>query len=216
MPDIYLYLSEAKIKQLAETSPQFIRGIAANLTFKLPLLEGSLSGKNDGRLISELQRVEKSIRREDVVPSFSEIVGHQPPRFFSFYGSAGRMIDHQVFWLAMHGRSTALLLVGSSGYVLGSPPSEGGGISPSADPIGALQTIFKENMPPDESLASRLSYIWQATYEKSEITEGTVPSVEGLALFVRSVPADEFQMDRVNCKDLKKVIIGTPLYVRQV
>lgn len=217
---MYLYISEAKIKAIAGT-PGFTSGIAAELSFKFPFLEGKLSGVNQNELVRQLERVVAKLRKSERIPNFDDIKIGETPTLVSFAGCAGRVVDKNAFWCVMKGKHNGLLLAGSPGYAIGKPPETSARISPSTDPVGALREVFKEtgklHFPPiNSSLSSSLSYAWQELVRASFLAEGSMPSVEGIAIFSRSVVGDRRQLRRVNSGGLELLIVGSPLYVKQI
>jgi hypothetical protein len=85
--------------------------------------------------------------------------------------------------------------------------------------VSAVRTAFGEEktgrFPDPAGLAGSLSYAWQAVASANLIGQG-VPSVEGLAFLARSVVPDRQQMQRVGCEALEQLLVGTPLYVKQI
>src|SRR5205809_74124 len=101
MPEIYWYISKAKIDLLKDQVPSFFAGIAAKLEFKLPFVSGSLSGTATSTLLSDLKRVSKALRSEQSVRQYHELRDDEAPVIFEFKGPAVRHVDDNGFWLAM-------------------------------------------------------------------------------------------------------------------
>lgn len=217
---MYLYISEPKIKAL-DVSSGFSAGIAAELSFKFPFLEGKLSGVNQNELVGQLEKVVAKLKKSELIPNFDDIIAGEAPMLVSFAGHAGRVVDKNAFWCVMKGKHNGLLLAGSPGYAIGRPPERSANISPSTDPVGALRGVFKETgklpFPPiNSSLSSSLSYAWQELVRATFLAEGSMPRVEGIAIFSRSVVGDRRQLRRVNSGGLELLVIGSPLYVKQI
>jgi hypothetical protein len=216
MMDIYWYISEAKLASLQATRPGFLSGVSAEVAFKFPFLEGKLSGSKQASTITNLEKLVKRFRTEEKISAFDDVKPTELPKMVWFSGPAGRLIDDDAFWLAMKGDRNALLLAGSAGYAIGKPPSTSAHISPSVDPVNALRAAFGQGPDvPFLPLATRLTYAWQEIAKENLIGAG-VPSVEGLAFVARTVVPDLEQLKAVGCEKLSLLLIGTPLYVKQV
>jgi hypothetical protein len=73
---MYLYISEAKVRQLADDSPALLGGITAKLGVNLAgVLEGSIERKSHEGLVKDLDRVIKKLRKHNVIVSFDEVTG---------------------------------------------------------------------------------------------------------------------------------------------
>jgi hypothetical protein len=222
---MYLYISEAKVKQLADASPAFLSGMVAKLGFNIAgVLKGSLEGKSSDSLVKDLEGVIKKLQMQDAIVAFDEVLSTAAPRFVSFEGVAGRLVEHGAYWMALRGQRNALLLLGSAGYALGRPIQATTTISPSVDPVGAIREAFEDESTPliaggdlahVGGLSFRLSYAWQEVFRTTAPEEGVLPAVEGVAIFARSVPASMGQMQREVGEPLSTLIVGTPIYIRQ-
>ncbi|NIP26548.1 MAG: hypothetical protein GWN67_19230 [Phycisphaerae bacterium] len=217
MNDIYWYISDAKVEKLQHVATSFLAKVAAELSFKFPLFEGKLSGASDSSLVSDVKRISERLVQDEKVESFDVLGGGDTPRLISFSGAGGRYVDKNAFWLVLKGERNALLLAGSPAHAVGREPTADTYVSPSVDPVSALRAAFDGDPSfHGHSLSASLSYAWQEIARGSLLSEGGVPRVEGLAFFARSVPTDQRQLRRVGCSNLENLVIGSPLYVRQV
>jgi hypothetical protein len=217
MPEIYIYISDAKVQLLSEQNPAFWSKVTAKIDFKLLFLSGGLSGTTDTRTLPELRRILPLLHREYEIPVFTNIDSNNVPVFFSFQGPAVRTIDDDQFWLAMESDRTALLLAGSASHALGDNVMTGSDrISPSADPVGSFRrAAMKNDRNTGKELESNLSYMWQELMKESIRGGISLPHVEGIAVFGAKLKTAKGQMRRVNRVSLGSLIIGTPLYVKQ-
>lgn len=215
MPEVYWYISKAKLDLLKEAAPGFLSGVAVKLEFKLPFVGGSLSGTQTSGLMKDLKRVIKSLEAEQTIKNYEELTDDEAPVFVRFEGEAMRWVDGTAFWLAMERKESALLLVGSAGYAIGQPAKSEGGLSPSVDPVRAIKAAFGKDARTG-SLSGSLSMAWREILRDASSSGGTLPRVEGLAVFARSVAADRETMRRAGRARIKRIVAGTPLYVRQI
>ena len=223
MVEVYLYLSKQKILQLSEQSPSFWRGVAAKLDFKFPFVSGGIAGQHQSSLTSELHRLIPQLHHQFNIPAAENVIKmDSPPVLFTFRGSAARQVEDDQFWLAMECGKTALLLGGSASNVIGSS-SAGAKISPSIDPVGAIQFLLEKREEPRDienddqvSPSFDLSYLWQALMTPSLKSSMVLPFVEGIAVFSTRLPTHPEQLKRIKRSELTTMLVGTPLYVRQV
>lgn len=215
MAELYWYISKAKLDILKEAAPDFFSGVAVKLEFKLPFVGGSLSGTQTSGLINDLKRVIKSIEAQQTIKNYEELTDADAPVFIRFEGEAMRRVDGAEFWLAMERKESALLLAGSAGYAIGQPAKSEGGLSPSVDPVRAIKAAFGKDERTG-NLSGSLSMAWREILRDDSSSGGTLPRVEGLAVFARSVAADHETMRRAGRARIKRIVVGTPLYVRQI
>lgn len=218
--DIYWYISKAKLDLLKDQSPGFLSGITAQLSFKLPFVSGSVSGTDQPRLVKDLQRVIKRLKADCEIKPYGELGETESPIVMAFEGNAARQISSDVFWLAMEQGDTGLLLAGSAGFAIGASVKPDRALSPSADPVGAVKAAFMNDDELNSStgarmpLSSSLSYAWQGLM--SESLEGSLPRVSGLAIFARTVRSEKSQVHRIGKDSIRRIVVGTPIYVQQV
>jgi hypothetical protein len=219
--NIYWYVSKAKLDLLKDQSPGLLGGITAQLSFRLPFVSGSLSGTEQSRLVEDLMRVIKRLRAEYVIKSFADLDDTESPIIVAFEGNAARQVSEDVFWLAMEHGDTGCLLAGSAEFAIGAPAKAEHLLSPSADPVGAVKAAFKKDDDLSDSsegaripLSASLSYAWRVLM--SESSEGSLPRVGGLAIFARTVKAEEAQVRGVGKGSIRRIVVGTPIYVQQV
>jgi hypothetical protein len=213
--EFYWYISKAKLDLLKEAKPGFLFGVAVKLEFKLPFVGGSLTGTQTYGLMKELKRVTKSLEADHTIKNFEELTDAEAPVFVRFEGEAMRRVDGAAFWLAMERDETALLLAGSAGYAIGQHAKSDGGLSASVDPVRAIMAAFRKDAR-SGNLSGSLSMAWREILRDVSSSGGTLPRVEGLAVFARSVVADHETVRRAGRPRIKRIVVGTPLYVRQV
>jgi hypothetical protein len=213
--NIYWYISKAKLDLLKDQSPGVMHAIKVQLSLKIPFVSGSLSGTAPSRLVKDLQRIIKRLKAGHEIKSFADLGETESPTVISFEGNAARQISDDVFWLAMERGKSGLLLAGSAAFAIGAPPKAEHLLSPSADPVGAVKAAFKkDHEPPNSPLSARLSYAWQALM--SESLEGALPRVSGLAVFARTVKSERSQIRRIGKGNVRRIVVGSPIYVEQI
>lgn len=219
--NLYWYVSRAKLDLLAQQAPGFFTGVKAKIGFKLPLLSGSLEGTEPSRTAEDLERVVKRLKSQNDILAFSNLAESDSPTLFSFEGPAVRQISDGVFWLAMERNICGLLLAGSAASAIGSPIKSDATFSPSADPLAAIKAVFNDTDPNSSSssgtsmsLSGSLSHAWSVLMANA--SEGTLPRATGLALFARRVNADRAQMRFIQKNYITHLVIGSPIFIRQV
>src|SRR5262249_3031687 len=204
---------------LKDQKPGFLKGISAQVSFKLPFISGSLSGTERSRVVDDLRRVVRSLESEASIKLFDEIGSQETPAFVRFQGPAVRHVQDDVFWLATYANRAALLLAGSVGFAIGGTPALGSSLSPSADPVSAIKAAFAEDGQTGgvgAGLSARLSYAWQELMRAGDEASGPLPNAGGIAFFARTVVTDKAQMQRAGKGHIETLVIGTPLYVEQL
>ena len=218
---IYWYISKAKLDLLVDQAPGFLTGIKATMSFKFPLLSGTLEGTEPARLAKDLQRVSKRLYADPQTRPFSQLAGGESPAIISFEGPTVRHIDDGVFWLAMQDGHTGLILAGSAGYAIGAPPQSDITISPSADPVGAIESAFADTPPAADpqsdaalSLSWRIGYAWKELM--SDAALGTLPQTRGLAVFGRTIPLAQPPAGQPAPGNVQRIVVASPIFVEQV
>jgi hypothetical protein len=222
--NVYWYISKAKLDLLRDQAPGFLNGISAKVSFKFPFVGGSLSGTEKSKLVDDLKRVISRIESKSV-KDYAELNDQEAPVFFRFEGAAASHVIDEVYWLAMAGGDTALLLAGSATYVIGAPRGSEVTLSPSVDPIGAVRAVFEKGAGASDPqqfggtsapLSTSLSYAWQELMRDQYESGQVLPRAAGLAIFGTTIRADAGQMRRVGRETLSRIVVGTPIYVKQV
>lgn len=215
MSDLYLYLSENKISQLAAQHASRFSEITAKLEFKLPFVSSGVSGKNRTAVTKDLAQLVPRLQKKYMIEPFETLSRRKKSRvFFSFSGAAALHKEDDGYYIAMEQDSVALLLAGSVRNVLGGQDVEAQ-VSGSADPIGAFKALCEARSTITKDVSFDLTYIWQELLRASG--ESTLkPRVEGIAVFTARLRADEMQKNRIDRKDVEWLVVGTPLYVRQI
>ena len=228
MDDVYWYISKPKIAMLSKGGAG---GGLKHVRIKLKALWLETEATvREPSLIKAAQRVETAALSQWGVVGYDDLSSHAGP-VFSFGGEAGRVIDGGMLWIALHRRTTALVLVGSSDHVLGakadSDEEPGAGkrgtngvslrhICGSGDPVGAVRRVFHGDT--SASVSVSISRAWRAIAHLSGLFDGICPKVFGLAILGGIFPAYKehlawTSLDR--CGPIERVVIGSPIFVRQ-
>jgi len=215
MAGIYWYISRAKLDLLKQAEASSLSTVSAQSEFRAPFDYGSSVGTQTSGLVKDLKRVVKALEAQQTIKNFESLADEETPVLIRFEGAAMRRIERQEFWLAMEIDGYALLLAGSAAYAIGQPAKSKGGPSASVDPVRAITAAFAKGAP-SRNLSLTLSKAWREVVRDAVSSEGTLPRVEGLAIFARSVKADRETMNRADRSRVKRIVVGTPLYVRQI
>lgn len=215
MPDVYWYISKAKLDLLKDTSQSFFAGVTAKVDFRIPFVSGSLSGTDGSSLIRDLRRVVKALHSELTIKDYWALDNDEAPVVIGFEGPAVRHLAGEEFWLGMEHNETALLLAGSAGYAVGYPNKTQAQFSPSIDPVAAFLAAFETNAT-NGSQSIALSYAWREIMADTLASGGALPKVEGLAVFARTLAANRKEMRSVDRERIRRLVVGSPLYVRQI
>ncbi len=222
MKGIYWYVSRPKIEALRDSygrSPvSWLKDLS--LTIKAPFVEVEGTIPLGQTLFREMERIEKNLLKSGEVEPFVSLA--DGPRrsclFFSFNGAARRTVQHGAYWIVMRSGPTALLMVGSTNNAIGTPPKESAEISPSMDPIGAVKLAFPGEPTPDAAsfVSNSCSYTWAAIAEPVRDSWDDLPHVEGIATYGERYRTSEEQMRSAGFEDVREIIIGSPIFVRQI
>jgi hypothetical protein len=218
MAGSYWYISRAKIEYLRESLELSQRRWLKDLSIKLksPFAEASAALNLDSSFLQQTERIAERLSNDPktaVFPNFSQC--YLTP-FFSFTGHAQRSVDSGAYWIALLEGETALLLAGSISNALGAPP-EKSAISPSVDPLGAVNLAFAEARTPEEgaTVGSRCGYVWQALVEPVWRDWRALPIVEGIAVYGGLFSGDIACLDDDKPEKISRIVVGSPVYVRQ-
>jgi len=108
-------------------------------------------------------------------------------------------------------------LAGSASYAIGGNGNIPANISPSADPVlSFLHASMNKDSKKDSNSSENLSYVWQELMREPLCKEIDLPCVEGIAVFAATIPASKAQMRRVQRTNINTIVIGTPLFIKQV
>jgi hypothetical protein len=111
MPEIYWYISKAKLELLKE--PGLLEGVSVKLGFHLAGFSGEVSGSDSGNLTRELNQAIKHLSESgQTFKDFNELGDDEATLMVRFEGKAVRHVTGEEYWLAMEGKRTALLLAG--------------------------------------------------------------------------------------------------------
>jgi len=219
MNGMYWYVSRQKTEALRDRYDRSPGNWLDKLsvTIKAPFVEAQAAMALDQTLFKEVERIEKRLLESGEVPEFTNIAKAQPTAFFLFNGTAHRTIEHGGYWIAMVSGSTALLLGGSASNVIGAPPKETAEISPSMNPIGSFNSVADQMTEGNRSsISETCSYVWVAIAEP--VRDGWVglPRVEGIAVYGGRFPASKTRMQRSGFEGVQEIIVGSPIFVRQL
>jgi hypothetical protein len=223
---------------LKDAPPSLFEGITAKFNFAVhPFLSGSLSREAVPNAKRDLTRVDNALRREYSIKQYYELGKGDAPVWFAFEGPAARFVTSRTFWVGMQHGDIGLVLGGSAQFAIGSQAKREGEFSVSVDPIRALLETFRD--PRVRHAATQLAFAW-GTIMNNVSCGGVLPRVEGLAIFARTFLMDDDGLAKVKAgaraalmsrrvkastparkvesEDLKirLLVVGTPLYVRQV
>jgi hypothetical protein len=216
VPGSYAYVSKQKVSQLADEQRTFPSGVISKLALKLSFVSRWLSGRSNSSMLSDLKRLVPKLQSEfDIRGVENAVESKTSPVFVSFEGSAARHTADGVFLLALESPRVALLLAGSASNAIGSGNANAE-ISPSADPVRSVLRVCGKDESEDVDASSELSYVWRSLMQSSIDSGATLPRVEGIAVLTARLPASHGQMERVDRGRIKSLVVGTPLYVRQV
>jgi hypothetical protein len=214
--NVYWYISKAKLDTLKKSLKKKFLSEKLSLTLKTPFIEAGASAQvNNESLMQDLEKVIKTISLKMSPPMFPEFLGAEPPSIFFFRGKAVRMISEGKYWLALENKTTALLLAGSSSHAIGAHSESSTGLSPTLDPVGAVYNAFRK-LGETPKLAESLSYAWQEIMRPFVESEGTLPIVQGHAIFAATFEVHKPQMRRIGRDYLRRIVIGSPIYIQQV
>ncbi|EFL52339.1 hypothetical protein DesfrDRAFT_0828 [Solidesulfovibrio fructosivorans JJ]] len=213
--DAYWYISDDKIKILKQDLNKFkLKDIVFKL--KIPFFEASMSTEKKEILVRDLKDVEKAILSQNVVPEFQDLPMHAQNIFFSFQCKGARRVGESCYWVASVRGDTALLLAGSATNGIGSmPPETKEELSPSLDPIGTILKVF-QGAKEDDSISEALSFAWQAIIRTYVGSFASLPKVQGLAIGAGVFSSYLPQIRRAGQKNIQKIVVGTPIYIRQM
>jgi hypothetical protein len=220
MTGIYWYISRGKVEALRDADASFSLDWLKDLSFKLksPFAEASAALRLDQSLYRTVDRLADNLMKAPETAFFSNLSDAGGVTFFSFAGSAQRHIDAEAYWIALRADETALLLAGSISNAIGGPPKiSQNTISPSVDPIGAVKLAFKETRSLEESqtVGATCSYVWQTIFDPVREAWNTLPQVEGIAVYAGMFPASIARSSDDSSGAIQKIVVGSPIYVRQ-
>jgi hypothetical protein len=221
MTGIYWYVSRTKVDALAQaygSSPGFRWLKNVSFKLKIPFAEAGAALNLDKSLYQNVERIAGNLMAAPETASFPHLSEDRPTPFFSFAGPAHRTVDAGAYWVALFDGTTALLLAGSVSNAIGAPSKDSqDAISPSVDPIGAVQKAFAHDRSTEESesVSRRCNYIWQSIVEPVRANWQALPRVDGIAVFGGVFPVDMAQFGDGGFAMINKIVIGSPVYIRQ-
>jgi hypothetical protein len=238
---VYWYISKTKVDSLKDAPLSLFEGITAKFNFALrPFLSGSISKKSIPDLKRDLAHVDSALRSAYSIKQYYELSESDAPVWFAFRGPAARYLTGESFWIGMHHSDIGLAMGGSAQFVMGaSARMNKGHFMTSIDPVTALSdTLQQRSSRPAKQCAvgaDRLAFAW-GSIMSGTCYGGTLPQVEGLAIFARTFLIEDDNSARIKRAahaeivrkqpsitklkfeppKIRRLIVGTPLYVRQV
>ena len=211
---LFWYVSRTKLRSLVDRSE-------ANELLTIDRSPRAAAVTSDHDRCSELPALEQRLASDTTIPEVDELDVTSPPLFFRFEGPSGRLIQDGHFWLATVCGDTAVLLVGSAANCFGGQPVELCAISPSADPIGAVNAVFSDSKAAREpsAFSGSISYAWGAILRRSlaeAASLDSLPRTRGAAVYAGSLDAVTSGIQRGYGGIIRRVVIGSPLFVEQI
>lgn len=209
MADVYWYISADKVRMLKGAKARSTWK-QLSLKLKLSLLEVETGVAFSESLLRDLNSLKKELGRDQSIIPFQDLKAGAEGGIFSFAGEATRLLTRDALWIGTENQDSALLLVGAPRNAAGETRLKEGFLSPSLDPVGAVKALGQGEQQP--SLVAALTFAWQEVMRDALVAGAHFPRVEGLAIF-----AGAFALDRPfeNRPTIKRVILGSPVYVRQ-
>jgi hypothetical protein len=223
----FWYISQTKVDHLASQQETAFDRLRASLSalikaeVKTPIASIGVEMKRpevDPNQIRILERVEKKLRNAGLVKSIEDFHTRKPVLFFQFHGPAARLVQDGQFWLATLVGETAILLAGSAAHCIGGSNPISNAISPSADPLGSIESFLNPGSAEGEG-ANNLSYIWATVARESIERLGgfeALPYAKGIAISAGSAKSDLTQITDSGYEGpIDRIIIGSPIFVEQ-
>jgi hypothetical protein len=222
MTGIYWYISRQKLEALKESygthRGSWLRELSVKL--KAPFAEAGATIKLDEgqTLFKDIDGIADNLLRGAEAPAVGSLRAGEAAAFFTFHGCAHRAVERGAYWVVMAEGDKALLLAGSASNAIGAPTTDSQEISPTIDPIAAVQRAFGEEVHSSATtgdVGADCSYVWQAIANPvRKVWEG-LPRVQGIATFGGMFLASKGQLRRAGFSTLSYIVIGSPLYIRQ-
>jgi hypothetical protein len=213
---MFWYISKNKIDLLSEmhTAPSPLPSSLA-VRLKVPWVEAETKwDKSETSSIATIPKLADAINKRYNVRPYSQLDTGEAPTMILFKGTATRVIQKSKFWVAMHDGCYGLLMAGSSSNVLGGLSAASDAISPSVNPIEAIENAFRGNN--DESTLPRvLSFAWQSIW-RSQGNAAVLPTVWGLAVFAGRFPTVKAEVRRAGRSELTEMIVVSPIFIQQI
>jgi hypothetical protein len=213
MADVYWYISADKIRMLKDAKS---RSTWKDLSLKLKLkfFEAEAGVAFNDSLVRDLNTLKKELPRDHTIVPFQDLKPGGEGAIFSFAGEAARLLTGEALWIATENLNSGLLLVGAPRNAAGQSQLKEAYMSPSMDPVGAVKAVAQKQEP--ATLVAALSFAWQEVM-RDAITSGShFPRVEGLAIFAGAFAVGGASMTAVNRPMIERIVVGSPIYVRQI
>ena len=172
----------------------------------------SILKRDEGSAQNWIEKLLKRLKNE-ALQGFHEVPHGSMPLLCTFEAEAARLVDDKGFWAALAQGNSALLLAGSALNSIGKHGNPSTRISPSADPIGAVVKAFESGVLGD--IPWRLSYAWRVVWGASA-GQLSMPYVRGVCVLAGVCEAALDEMRLAKMPGLRRLLIGSPVFVRQV
>lgn len=213
---MFWYISKNKVDLLREmlTAPlPLLSSLAIKL--KVPWVEAETKwDMSEPSSIATIPNLADAINLRYNIKPYEQLGPGESPTLVLFKGAATRVIQKSKFWVAMHEGTSSLLLAGSSSNVIGGLDAEKDVISPSVNPIEAIENAFR-GVDDESTLPKVLSFAWQSIW-RTQSDATALPLVWGLAVFAGRFPANKAEMRRAGKRDITEMIVGSPVFIQQI
>ncbi len=213
---MFWYISKNKIDLLGVmlTAPHPLLSSLA-IKLKVPWVEAETKwDKSEPSSIATIPKLADAINQRYNIKPYEQLGPGDSPNLVLFKGAATRVVQKSKFWVAMYERTSALLLAGSSSNVTGGLSTEKNVISPSVNPVEAIENAFR-GVDDKQTLPRVLSFAWQSIW-RSQSDAITLPQVWGLAVFAGHFPTVKAEVRRAGKRELTEMIVGSPVFVQQI
>lgn len=122
------------------------------------------------------------------------------------------MLTTDALWIATYKQNFALLLVGAPRNPAGQSQLKKGAFSPSVNPVGSVKALAEGKQP----FVGALTYAWRRVMEDAISAGAHFPKIEGLAVFAGFFPSNGPLLKDITGWDVDTIVLGSPIYVRQV
>lgn len=213
---MFWYISKNKVDLLDEmltASLPLLSSLAIKL--KVPWVKAETKwNKSEPSSIAKIPKLAIAVNQRYNVKPYERLGPEESPTLVLFKGTATRVIQKSKFWVAMHEGSSALLLAGSSSNVMAGLDAENDAISPSVNPIEAIENAFR-GVDDESTLPRVLSLAWQSIW-RTQTGASALPQVWGLGVFAGRFPTNKAEMRRAGKRGLTELVVGSPVFIQQI
>lgn len=232
----YWYISKTKLDMLKNghfnSGPEWIQELSIKVSLGSAEVQASIAPSNND--IISLERLVSVLERKYDISSFEQVDQKSNSPFISFSGMASRLIDQEMFWVALRKEKSALLMVGSTSHVIGSNIEAKRSITPSVRPLQMVELAFGKRtlspssdhfeieVPPEikdhmmERIDESCAYIWSSVYGRNLKNKMMLPRVNGLAVLAGTLRVKRQIMGRHGHSGITHIVVASPIYVQQI